>query len=341
MADQRIYALFQDVLDAERAIGALEDHGIKRDQIGVLARRPAEQNESGRVRADYGRLSDAESVTEGEPIATYQAQPGALPPAGIVGTVQPTSDVDTSLNVETVGKHGLTTTTPQDAAAGAAVGSGVGLVAGILGAAAMLMIPGVGPILAGGALATAIGAAVGTTVAGAVAGGAVGYLKDMGMPEQAAVNFADRINEGDYLITVTADTSQYDDISQLLMKYNAVGVDTSINPTGVQAAQEWRTDPAATTFAPPTPGVSTHAVPAVVYDAQTAPSEDSPVTLPDTDIPITTTNTSELVTLPDTDIPVRTGTTPHQHLVTEALDGTPLVPAQVVDDEEQVVTPVR
>ena len=50
MAAQRIYALFQDVADAERAIGALEDHGIPRANIGVAARRPAEADEAGRVR---------------------------------------------------------------------------------------------------------------------------------------------------------------------------------------------------------------------------------------------------------------------------------------------------
>ncbi len=241
MADQRIYALFQDVADAERAIGALHDHGVPRDHIGVLARRAAEQDEAGRVRTDYTRVSDSQGAGLGEPQVAYEAQPNALPAASSLDAARPAGTADTPLNVETVGKEGLTTTTPQDAAAGAAVGSGVGLVAGLLAAAAALAIPGVGFVLAGGALAAALGGAAATAAAGAVAGGAVGYLRDMGMPEHAAQHVADRVHEGDYLVTVVADAAQYDEIKQLLIKYNAVGVDINVASAGLTTpAQEVR-----------------------------------------------------------------------------------------------------
>jgi hypothetical protein len=74
--------------------------------------------------------------------------------------------------------------------------------------------------------------AAGTTVAGAIAGGVTGYLRDMGMPEHAAQNIADRLHEGDYLLTVDADTSQYDDLKMLLNKYNAVGIDSGTTTIG-------------------------------------------------------------------------------------------------------------
>jgi hypothetical protein len=232
MATERIYALFQDVADAERAIGALADHGISRDAIGVVARRPAEQAEAGRVRSEFTRLSDQTGLGQGEPETTYEARPGALPPASIQSTVTPTSSVDTVDNVSAVGKSGITTTTPQDAGAGAAVGTGIGLVAGLLLAAAAIAVPGAGLVLAGGAFATALAGAAGTTVAGAIAGGVTGYLRDMGMPEHAAQNIADRLHEGDYLLTVDADTSQYDDLKMLLNKYNAVGIDSGTTTIG-------------------------------------------------------------------------------------------------------------
>ncbi len=230
---QQIYALFQDVADAERAIGALADHGVGRDHIGVVARRAAEQPEGERVRADYARLADPQSLRQNEPEVGYVPLPGTTQPAALAGTSIPASSADTPQNVEAVGKEGLTTTTPQDAAAGAAVGSGVGLVAGLLAAAAALTVPGVGLVLAGGALASALGATVAATAAGAVAGGAAGYLRDMGMPEHAAQQVADRLREGDYLLSIAIDPAQYDDIKRLLLKYNAVSVDDSAAQAGI------------------------------------------------------------------------------------------------------------
>ena len=232
MATERIYALFQDVADAERAIGALQDHGITRDHIGVVARRPAEQDEAGRVRTDYTRVSDAPVMHQGEPAVAYEARPGTLPPAALAQTVTPSSTADTAQNVDTVGKEGITFSTPQDAAAGAAVGGGIGLVTGLLAAAAALAIPGVGIVLSGGILAGALGAAAATAAAGAAVGGVAGYLTDMGMPQQAAQNVASRLSEGDYLVTVDADTSRYDELRQILFKYNAAGVDVNVAAAG-------------------------------------------------------------------------------------------------------------
>jgi hypothetical protein len=292
MATQRIYALFQDVADAERAIGALTDRGIPKDQIGVAARRTAEEDETHHVRAGFTRLTDGQDQLQGEPVVAYEAQPGTLPPAALAGTVKPTSTVDTSENVEDVGKGGITTTTPEDAAAGAAVGAGIGLIAGIAAAAAVLIIPGVGPILAGGVLASAFGVAAGTTVAGAAVGGTVGYLVDMGMPEHAATHFADRLHEGDYLVTAIIEPEQYDDVKQILMKYNAAGVDL-----GEEIAGE---------------GISV----ARSDNLLTASQDLTPVPIVNS-VPVTSTE----------------GT----HIITEQLDGTPIVPAIVVDANGRVV----
>ncbi len=243
IATQTIYALFQDVADAERAIGALQDHGIAAANIGVATRRPAEQEEAGRIRTGFTRVADTGAAPMGEPEVAYAAQPGTLPPAALANTAAPQTSVDTLLNVAAVGKEGLTTTTPADAAAGAAIGSGIGLVGGLLAAAAALMIPGVGLVLGGGALAAAIGAAAATTAAGAAVGGVTGYLRDMGMPEHAAASIHDRLTEGDYLITVAVDPTRYDQIKQLLLKYNAAGVDVNMSSAGEQITRVRGNDP--------------------------------------------------------------------------------------------------
>ncbi len=235
MALQTIYALFQDVADAERAIGALRDHGVPQSSIGIASRRAAEEDESGRIRDGYTRITEDATTSA----ATYVPHTGTPPAAAIASTIAPRSDVDTAENVSTTGNMGLTTTTPQDAAAGAAVGGGVGLVAGLLAAAAAVMIPGVGLVLSGGILAGALGVAAATTAAGAAVGGVTGYLRDMGMPEQAAANVSDRLREGDYLMTITVDPTRYDEIKQLLLKYNAAGVDVNVNAAGERVTDVW------------------------------------------------------------------------------------------------------
>lgn len=239
MALQTIYALFQDVSDAERAIGALKDHGVPDANIGIASRRAAEQDEAGRIRSGYTRLTEDETTSA----ATYAPQTGTPPAAAIADTVTPRSAVDTAENVSAIGKMGITTTTPQDAAAGAAVGTGVGLVAGLLAAAAAVMIPGVGLVLGGGILAGALGVTAATTAAGAAVGGVTGYLRDMGMPEHAAANVSDRLREGDYLLTISVDPARYDDIKQLLLKYNAAGVDINVNAAGERVTDVWGNNP--------------------------------------------------------------------------------------------------
>ena len=83
------------------------------------------------------------------------------------------------------------------AVGGAATGGALGAV---LGAAAALAIPGVGPILAGGVLASALGGAA----IGAAAGGILGALTDMGVPEDEARWYDTEFRSGRTLVTVRA-----------------------------------------------------------------------------------------------------------------------------------------
>jgi hypothetical protein len=244
MATETVYALFPSVGDAERAIGALMDHGINSSNIGVIARQPAEQDEAERVRAGFTRVTDTADAALGEPVAAYEPRPATMPPAAIGDTVVPTSSIDTPDNVETVGKEGITTTTAADAAAGAGIGTGIGLIAGLLAGAVSLVVPGVGIVLAAGAVTAALGATVAATAAGAIAGGVAGYLRDMGMNDVAADSYADRVSQGDYLIAVNVDTSDYDNVRRLLLKYNASGVDIEVNAAGENVRRAWGNDPA-------------------------------------------------------------------------------------------------
>jgi hypothetical protein len=97
----------------------------------------------------------------------------------------------------------------EGAVSGALGGGLLGGVAGFLvGLISALAIPGIGPIVAGGALASALGAAGGTAVAGAgigaAAGGLVGALSGMGIPEEEARNLETGFRAGGVLVTVNA-----------------------------------------------------------------------------------------------------------------------------------------
>lgn len=66
--------------------------------------------------------------------------------------------------------------TAKGAGGGAVGGAAVGTGAGLLASAGMLIVPGIGPFLAAGTLATTLGAAAAGAVGGAVVGGATGAI---------------------------------------------------------------------------------------------------------------------------------------------------------------------
>jgi hypothetical protein len=88
-------------------------------------------------------------------------------------------------------------TAAEGAAAGALSG---GMVGGLIGLLGSLLIPGVGPIVVGGVLASTLtGAGV-----GAATGGIIGALAGMGVPEADARHFDLGLRSGNTLVTVDA-----------------------------------------------------------------------------------------------------------------------------------------
>lgn len=128
---------------------------------------------------------------------------------------------ETGSEVEAKATHGITVTTAADAVDGATKGAGIGLGIGVLAALASVMVPGVGFVLGGAALGTAVGGAVATTAAGAIAGGAYGYLKDQGIDEDAARYLSNHLETGGVLVSVSGPSNNVaiDTIHQVLAKY--------------------------------------------------------------------------------------------------------------------------
>ena len=90
------------------------------------------------------------------------------------------------------------------AATGVGIGATIGGAGGLLAGLGMIAIPGIGPVVAAGALATTLGGAA----VGAVAGGILGALVGAGIPEDDARRYETHVSEGRILITAQATSAR-------------------------------------------------------------------------------------------------------------------------------------
>ena len=102
-----------------------------------------------------------------------------------------------------------------EAGAGAGVGAAVGGAAGLLAGLGLMAIPGLGPVVAAGWLAsTALGAA-----AGGATGGIVGSLISSGVPEEHAHVYSEAVRRGGTLVSVQAEDHDVTKVQTILGNY--------------------------------------------------------------------------------------------------------------------------
>jgi uncharacterized membrane protein len=111
-----------------------------------------------------------------------------------------------------------------DDASGAATGASVGAVAGagtgLLTAMGVMAIPGLGPLVAAGVLATTLAGAA----TGAAAGGILGALTDYGVSEEDAHVYSEGIRRGGTLVTVRAADDRAQMAREVLNRYDPVEI---------------------------------------------------------------------------------------------------------------------
>jgi hypothetical protein len=130
---------------------------------------------------------------------------------------------------------GETSGAAQGAGVGAGVGAALGGIGGLLVGLGALAIPGIGPVLAAGPLAAALGGVAGAgagAVAGGAAGGLVGALSEMGVNEEHAGYYAEGIRRGGTLVAIQTDDEDVDKARRLMNEHHPV----DINERGTQ----WR-----------------------------------------------------------------------------------------------------
>ena len=107
------------------------------------------------------------------------------------------------------------------AAAGAGIGAVVGGIAGFLVGTGVIFLPGLGPVLAAGPLASTLLGIAG----GAVAGGLVGGLVGLGIPEKEAHRYAEGLRRGGTLVVLRTEDKHVDDASRILAKHHPVDIE--------------------------------------------------------------------------------------------------------------------
>ena len=228
--------VFENHQQAEQAIHALEGAGFRDDQIGFIMRGSKHEGIGGVISGIVGGViggADAALLPGLGPTDAAIALENALPLSEeaiakiLPRHTQPSSGEDTTSaeeqpqtqeaqeaavhhdemrsaaqehdeNTEHVENTTIPVTKIPIGEAEGAVGGGI--VGGLVAAAASLLIPGIGPALAGGILITALGGAA----IGAFTGSLLGVFTDMGIPGEEAHYYQRQLEAGHVLVTAQA-----------------------------------------------------------------------------------------------------------------------------------------
>lgn len=198
-----LIAAYRDLADARNVVEELVDAGISRDAISLTAGdyRGYSRYVRGDDNLDEGVFEEAR-----EEVAEFGA------------------GVDAELREASV-EH-------VDGEEGAEFGAVVGGLTGLLVGLGALAIPGVGPIIAAGPLASAlIGTGVGAA-AGAATGGLVASLIDMGVDETEAEYYAESVRRGGAVVAVSVTDVNEGEAARIMRAHNPVDL--------TRSAEAWR-----------------------------------------------------------------------------------------------------
>ncbi len=109
---------------------------------------------------------------------------------------------------------GRETNAPEGATSGTVAGIAVGGTLGWLAGAGALVVPGVGALLAAGPIA---GLLAGAGVGGVV-GGLTGALIGLGIPEDDAAHYEDRIRDGGILLSISCPNEDRRDAAEAILR---------------------------------------------------------------------------------------------------------------------------
>lgn len=182
--------LFDSYREAEAAVHELEKLGFHHDDLSIVS------NDQDRVRSH--NTGGSAGGTSSHPAHDYNND----------------GKPDDSVN-----DHG-------DVTRGVSTGAALGGVAGLLAGIGALAIPGLGPIVAAGWLAsTAAGAGIGALGGGAT-GGIVGALKNSGHTEEEAHAYSEGVRRGGTLVSARVSDERAGEVERLFERLGASNAQT-------------------------------------------------------------------------------------------------------------------
>lgn len=139
---------------------------------------------------------------------------------------------------------------------GATGGTVVGGLTGLLVGLGAIAIPGVGPVIAAGTLATALGSAALGAGIGAATGGLLGALVGAGIPEEDANVYSEGIRRGGALVMAKVDDNLVDTALDIMDRYNVVDIDerSAEYRSGGWSRYDENAEPYTGTMTPAAPG---------------------------------------------------------------------------------------
>jgi hypothetical protein len=180
---RRAVGVFERYEDAEAAFHHLQQAGFSLNNLSIIAPDlPQSRNSSEIAMNSHRTMGDA---------AASRVSPSHTPDA--TGTLA-----------------------GEGAATGAVTGGTVGGFIGLLQALAALSIPGIGPVLVGGTVATILLNTLAGGAIGAAAGGLVGALAGLGIPEERATIYNERLSRGHYLLIVEGSVYEIERAEEIL-----------------------------------------------------------------------------------------------------------------------------
>lgn len=150
----------------------------------------------------------------------------------------PSADISIIANKYVSGDSG-TSDLASSAGTGAGIGAALGGAAGLLAGVGLMAIPGLGPVVAAGWLAsTAVGAA-----GGAAAGGLIGALVDAGLPEEDAHVYSEAIRRGGTMVSVRIADAQEFKVEEIMERHGPIDAETRRQLYRDEGWDEFATEP--------------------------------------------------------------------------------------------------
>jgi hypothetical protein len=201
-----VLGAYKNRAGADHAVNELTSAGFETADISIL------------LPDDRG----AATVEEAE-----NREPKNIPDKVTELTFKETKDISSGRSEDVAAKN---TKIPQGAGTGAGIGAALGGTLGLFAALTGLVVPGIGPLLIAGPLFGAF--------AGATAGGAVGVLVGLGIPEDEAKLYEERLKKGGILVSVHTESEAKTSQARAILK--------NTGASEVAATQEATRAPSAT-----------------------------------------------------------------------------------------------